>query len=250
MKRNFYLISFLFVIICAAMSVSSTADAERVKLNIKDSAPIIYDGADVFTDYEEIDLASEFSNLYNANGFRYIIITLSDVKDYTAGHALENIYDDHKPYMEADGIVLFLINTDKNDSFCELQGYNEASTYIPHEICSYINDQLNGYIKDEEYYTAVNELLVYLNKIQTGELTSEAIARQNQSSISYIIKNSLPLTLFILFISFAVSAVIIFFIIRSGRKKFCTKELSTESVKVCTQHDIYVRSVINHYGKS
>lgn len=246
-KYNFYI--FILIFICALTFFSDSAYAKRIKLDTDSTTPILYDDADVFTDYEEINIISGLSELYKDDKYIYAVITTTDVNGYTIGHELEDIYNDHNNFFEARGTVLFLINTDKNNTFCELQGYNDAAKYIPHEICNYINEELNKYIEKGEYYTAAEKLIDNLKKVRNNEITPESLNDIRQNSISYILKDRLPMILLILLISIAVSSAVIILFIILGRKSGI-KSSSPVSINICSRHDIYVRSVINRYNKS
>lgn len=250
MRIKIRFFTFIFLTVFTAIICPSSADAKRVSLDINGRDPIIYDGADAFNDYEELNILSELSKLYNNDNFIYVVITTPDVNDYTVGHELEGIYNDHNNYFEAIGTVLFLINTDEDNAFCEVQGYNDASSYIPHEICDYINKELSGYITNGEYYNATQELITYLTKVQNNEITLDTVTRETKTGLWYNIKDRLPIILLVLFASFAVSAAATVLIIVSGRRKIHTAKNNTENIKICSRHDIYVRSVINRYRKS
>lgn len=261
MRNKLKMFICIFIFACVTMLPASYAGAKRITLDTG-SVPIVYDGAGVLTDYEKVNILSELTGLSNEDQYIYAVIITPDVNDYTMGQELEDIYNDHKSAFAGSGVVLFLINTDESNPFCELQGYRDAASFIPHEICDYVNDDLKGYVMDGEYYATVTHMIEDLKKVKNNEITSDSVTGIKQSSISYILMDRLPLMLLVLFLSLAVSAAVTVLSVISVRRKDAGRtgktpqgiptagkaQKSMQDITIAAE-DIYVRSVINHYGK-
>lgn len=224
----FTLIIFFF----SLLILTSHVEAKRFNITIQGNTPIILDDAGILTDYEQIQILDFARANRDATGFQYVFIIATALHDYTTGRELEDIYNDIRLDINAPGTILFLINTDPENTFCELQGYGEAQYYIPHKTCDYINELLTQEVLLGNYFNAFSQLFEQFTLIEHGEL--DYLESVNNDSSKYVIGS------LILFISLLCSLLLVFLIFIIGRRvgkpfhKSNTTALS-EVEKVCAE---------------
>lgn len=240
----------ILITVIAVLLPSNYSSAEEFNIAINGNDPIILDNAGILSEYDKVNILDKANELRNDNGFQYIILTTSDLSDYNNGHELESIYYDCHEWITADGTVLFLMSLDSKRSFCEIQAYGNAKDFLPHDICSHINNDVGSSFTDSDYSGVITTLFNDISAVKNGDIVSTENSKNNTdgySSISGLLSGHLPQSMLILIVSIIIAFLISAYLIRPHgilRSQPVKRIVHTRHL---TRQDIYIRTTTRKY---
>ncbi|MDF2801122.1 MAG: hypothetical protein K0S61_1025 [Anaerocolumna sp.] len=147
----------------------------------------------VFDDYEyfsssELTALEEICQTYGEDGKVDIVMLIQNGLDgKTPTLYIEDFYDNHEfGYDKAQGdTVILLLNLEENNRTVNIQGYGNAEYYINNDRIEYILDDITPYLKDGDFYNAL-ELFAkesaYYMKEEKGVNAAPATGSENSGN--------------------------------------------------------------------
>lgn len=245
MKKICICTLLLLLFLSTALVPYSNANADSFNIMFDGNTPIIDDKAGILTDYDEVLILNAAKEQRDSDGFQYILLTTDDTSSYSISHELEQIYDDCHEDVNANGTVLFIISTDEKNRFCEVQGYGDAAKFIPHDICSKINNDVKEYFDNDNYIEMFNTLFKDFSLVKTGEIVSsenDANPKSGYASVRDLLLSHISQTILILFLSIIVSCFITLSLIRTYNSKNFEHNKCIIKKRQLAKQDIYIRT--------
>lgn len=252
MNTSFKKLMCIITILVFTALIPAYSKAEKIDYtpdNLK--TPVIIDKADLLSDYDEVSLKDSLSVLREKTGYRFFVFTVTETNDYVKGRELQTIYNDHFIELRGAGVVFLLISTSKDNPICELQTYNDSSSYFNKEINSYISNELKAYCSSSQYDTALLKFPEYIEKAVNGEIVTEESDISYSTYQEYLVKNSLLAFLTAAIVLFITIIFVSFVVIKiSGNRKSARKmssdiniaEKSLVKISTVTENVTYVRT--------
>lgn len=145
-KRSFA--PFLLLLLSVCLFWGSSVPAYAADTEVKN----VYDNASLLNDEELSQLDSQCQTVNDARNIN-IVILIADSINGNRKQYLEDYYDGHRPALS--DAVLLLLNMDKNDRGIEIQGYGSCEFYLSDDRINLILDDMMPYLKDGEYFDAL-----------------------------------------------------------------------------------------------
>ena len=243
MNTSFKKLMCIITILVFTALIPEYSKAEKIDYtpdNLK--TPVIIDKADLLSDYDEVSLKDSLSVLREKTGYRFFVFTVTETNDYVKGRELQTIYNDH---------FIELISTSKDNPICELQTYNDSSSYFNKEINSYISNELKAYCSSSQYDTALLKFPEYIEKAVNGEIVTEESDISYSTYQEYLVKNSLLAFLTAAIVLFITIIFVSFVVIKISGNRKSARKMSSDiniagkslvKISTVTENVTYVRT--------